>query len=188
MPSLFLLHLNPCSSPFSLQDGIKEFIDYKEGPVIADFRVQPDMCTPMVCSLRPQKKHKCIFVQRSFQEPPHFFFCCCNQTGMWRHVGGFFFLWHSRTTLCMSSTELRFSTLLLNSTFSSVAKVVKATNHKKSVTSHSFKEVHYSREGLVFQAKQLPSVSTCVPEAFALSTSLCIAYHTPPLSWGDVRS
>eukprot|EP01061_Rhynchopus_euleeides_P018333 TRINITY_DN30295_c0_g1_i2.p1 TRINITY_DN30295_c0_g1~~TRINITY_DN30295_c0_g1_i2.p1 ORF type:complete len:696 (+),score=259.37 TRINITY_DN30295_c0_g1_i2:226-2313(+) len=32
-----------------LQDGIKEFIDYNEGPVIADFRVQPDMCTPMVC-------------------------------------------------------------------------------------------------------------------------------------------
>eukprot|EP00754_Rhynchopus_humris_P027145 Rhum_TRINITY_DN15065_c9_g2::Rhum_TRINITY_DN15065_c9_g2_i1::g.137265::m.137265/K01652/E2.2.1.6L, ilvB, ilvG, ilvI; acetolactate synthase I/II/III large subunit len=31
-----------------LKDGIKEFIDYNEGPIIADFRVQPDMCTPMV--------------------------------------------------------------------------------------------------------------------------------------------
>eukprot|EP01063_Lacrimia_lanifica_P029911 TRINITY_DN4656_c0_g1_i1.p1 TRINITY_DN4656_c0_g1~~TRINITY_DN4656_c0_g1_i1.p1 ORF type:complete len:659 (+),score=270.56 TRINITY_DN4656_c0_g1_i1:46-2022(+) len=30
-----------------LKAGIKEFIDYK-GPVICDFRVQPDMCTPMV--------------------------------------------------------------------------------------------------------------------------------------------
>eukprot|EP01064_Diplonema_japonicum_P031352 TRINITY_DN556_c3_g3_i2.p1 TRINITY_DN556_c3_g3~~TRINITY_DN556_c3_g3_i2.p1 ORF type:complete len:674 (+),score=109.65 TRINITY_DN556_c3_g3_i2:70-2022(+) len=31
-----------------LKDGIKHFIDYNKGPIIADFRVQSDMCTPMV--------------------------------------------------------------------------------------------------------------------------------------------
>eukprot|EP01060_Flectonema_neradi_P034509 TRINITY_DN6069_c1_g1_i1.p1 TRINITY_DN6069_c1_g1~~TRINITY_DN6069_c1_g1_i1.p1 ORF type:complete len:647 (+),score=123.65 TRINITY_DN6069_c1_g1_i1:43-1983(+) len=31
-----------------LKAGVKEFIDYNEGPVICDFRVESDMCTPMV--------------------------------------------------------------------------------------------------------------------------------------------
>merc|ERR1712232_785383 len=31
-----------------LAAGVKEFLEYKDGPIIGDFQVQSDMCTPMV--------------------------------------------------------------------------------------------------------------------------------------------
>ena len=34
-----------------LKAGVKEFIDYNDGPILCDFRVESDMCTPMVCIL-----------------------------------------------------------------------------------------------------------------------------------------
>ncbi|KAJ9446178.1 hypothetical protein DIPPA_35005 [Diplonema papillatum] len=37
------------STKSELKDKVKEFIEYSGGPIIADFRVQSDMCTPMVC-------------------------------------------------------------------------------------------------------------------------------------------
>merc|ERR1712159_573108 len=31
-----------------LERGVREFLEYSDGPVIGDFQVQSDMCTPMV--------------------------------------------------------------------------------------------------------------------------------------------